>query len=222
MGKTKKPNVILSTCNKCLAETRHDVIAERVQHESEEVQDNGITFDWETRFTMLECRGCGTVSARREVACADLGHRWVEHLPPAISRPLPRWRSDLPDEFSDLIIETYTALHADSRRLALMGARSLVDLFMIKTIGDIGGFKAKMKELVGKGYLANKHKPILDAALDAGHAATHRAHNPSKDDVNTVFDIVENLLQFLVLEEKTQGLKTRTPKREKKNSEGRE
>lgn len=211
---------MLCDCNKCLTETRHDVIAERVQLESEYVQDYGITLEWETRFTMLECRGCGSVSARREVICVDLEKSWVEFLPPAISRPLPRWQPELPDEFSDLIVETYAALHADSRRLALMGARSLVDLFMTKMIGDIGGFQEKMSELVGKGYLADKHKPILEAALDAGHAAAHRAHNPSKDDVNTVFDIVEHLLQFLVLEERTQGLKTRTPKREKKNSAG--
>jgi hypothetical protein len=51
--------------------------------------------------------------------------------------------------------ETYAALHANSKRLALMGARALVDLFMNATIGDIGGFQRKLQKLVEEGYLSS-------------------------------------------------------------------
>jgi hypothetical protein len=91
----------------------------------------------------------------------------VEYYPPPISRQIPRWCYDLPVEFPSLIQETYAALHANSKRLALMGARALVDLFINATIGDIGGFQKKLERLVETGYLSRKNMEILEPALDA-------------------------------------------------------
>jgi hypothetical protein len=126
------------------------------------------------------------------------------------------WIYGLPVDFQALIKEIYTALYANSRCLALMGTRALVDLFMNTTIGDIGGFQRKLDKLVEDGYIGKKNKEILEAALDAGHAATHRAHNPTAEDVNLVFDIVENLIQHLVLKTQSADLKKHTPKRQGK------
>ncbi len=55
---------------------------------------------------------------------------------------------------------------------------------------------------------------ILEAALEAGHAAAHRGHNPTIEDVTLVLDIVENLIQPLALKEKAEELRRRTPTRE--------
>jgi hypothetical protein len=85
------------------------------------------------------------------------------------------------------------------------------------TIGDIGGFTEKSERLVEKGYLSRQGKAVLDAALDAGHAATHRDYTPTSEDIRVVFDIVENLLQAWTLTESAQELTGRTPA--KKGSE---
>ena len=100
-----------------------------------------------------------------------------------------------------------------------MGARSLVDLFMNLTIGDVGGFEQKLDRLVKAGYLSMQNRDILEAALEAGHAVVHRGHKPRTEDVNLVFDIVENMLQMLVLQKESEGLKKRTPKRAQKQGE---
>jgi len=94
-----------------------------------------------------------------------------------------------------------------------MGTRALVDLFINETVGDIGGFHQKLTRLVDDGYLSARNREVLEAALEAGHAAAHRGHNPEAADVNLVVDIVENLLQTLVLKEKAAGLRDNTPKR---------
>lgn len=201
-------------CNQCLGQTRHEVVTTRVLRQSEEVGQDRFTIDWHTTYTMLECRGCGSVTLRRRVVSHDVDVDDTDFYPPPISRQIPRWQYDLPDEFQSLMKEIYAALHANSRRLALMGARALVDLFMNSTIGDIGGFQKKLEKLVEDGYLSSKSKDILEPALDAGHAATHRAHNPTTDDVNLVFDIVENLIQTLAFKEKVEDLKKNTPKRQ--------
>lgn len=194
-------------CNQCLQQTRHEVIATRVVNE---INEEG---SWQVTYTMLQCRGCETIILRRYLLSYDNGVDETDYFPPPISRKIPRWIRDLPVDFQSLIREIYTALHADSRRLALMGTRSLVDLFINATIGDIGGFQKKLEKLVEDGYLGEKNKEILEVALDAGHAATHRAHNPTAEDVNLVFDIVENLIQHLALKKKSADLKKHTPKR---------
>lgn len=200
-------------CNQCLRQTRHDVIAVRVVDESEEVDEGRFSIDWRTTNTILECKGCGAVTLRRRVVSHDLNADDTEFYPPPVSRQSPRWLYDLPDEIESLLKEVYVALHANSRRLALMGARAIVDAFMNVTIGDIGGFQTKLEKLVEDGYLSKRNRETLEAALDAGHAAAHRAHNPSPDDLTLILDIVENLIQPLALKEKIEDLKKNTPKR---------
>ena len=199
-------------CNQCLRQTRHEVVTSRGLRESEEVAPT-VAIDWQTTYTLLECRGCGSMTLRRRLISHDVDVDDTDYYPPPISRQIPRWHYDLPSEFKSLMKEVYAALHANSTRLALMGARALVDLFMNSTIGDIGGFQQKLQKLVNDGYLSSENKEILEPVLDAGHAATHRAHTPTAEDVGLVFDIVENLIQTLLFKEKVEDLKKHIPKR---------
>ena len=219
MGQSQKNKVEWVHCNLCLRRTRHEVVATRTDSEPLEV-DNGSSIDWQTTYTMLECCGCGSVTLRRRDVSCDSGTDDTRFYPPPVSRQIPRWYYDLPNDFQTLMKEIYAALHADSRRLALMGARALIELFMNSTIGEKGTFQQKLERLVGDGYLSSKSKGILEAALDAGHAATHRAYNPTADDVNLVFDIVENLVQTLVLEKNAEKLKKHTPRRQVRKRAG--
>ncbi|MGB5444810.1 MAG: DUF4145 domain-containing protein, partial [Psychromonas sp.] len=75
------------------------------------------------------------------------------------------------------------------------------------------GFAKKLACLKDKGLISEPNKEYLDAALEAGHAAAHRAHKASIAEVNQVIDIVENLLQNYVLKESAENLKTKTPSR---------
>jgi len=97
-----------------------------------------------------------------------------------------------------------------------MGARALIDLFITSQIGDVGGFELKLEQLVAKGFLSEKNRDILQVALEAGHAAAHRGHKPSKEDCERVIDIVENLIQFHVLRESARSLKKSVPARRQK------
>lgn len=111
--------------------------------------------------------------------------------------------------------EIYTALHANSRRLALMGTRALVDLYMCDTVGDAGGFETKLKKLVEDRRVPLEDRKILFAALEAGHAASHRGHNPEVTKLERVLDIVENLLQKVALRSSIEKLNDSVPPRRK-------
>lgn len=97
----------------------------------------------------------------------------------------------------------------------MMGARTIVDMYMNHVVGDIGGFVQKLSQLVKAGHLGKLDKEVLEAALEAGHAASHRGHLPSSADVNHVMDIVENLLQKHALAKSAVALKMKTPPRVK-------
>jgi hypothetical protein len=195
-----------------LHKTKHEAIKARELKVPDEIDGDKVL--WQVFYTMLECRGCGSVTLRRCVFCEDISYDKTDYYPPPISREIPRWSYDLPFVFQSLIKEIYTALHANSKQLALMGTRMLIDLFIKETIGDIGNFQEKLEKLVEDGYLSKKNKRILEVALNAGNAAAHRAHNPTSEDLNLVFDIVENLIQQLTFsKEKIDELKKRTPER---------
>jgi len=143
------------------------------------------------------------------------GHT-IDYYPPITSRPLPKaWLSHLPDEMGDLLLEVYIALSSDCRRLALMGARTLVDLYMTEKLGDIGGFAQKLGQLEAQGFVSKVNREYLEAALEIGHAAAHRGHEPKAAEVEHVMDIVENLLQNYVLEHSAATLRATTPSRRK-------
>lgn len=201
-------------CSQCGHDTKHDVVATRDQHGSDDLGE-GIVISWDTTYDVLECRGCETVTLRKRFWFSEWDHDACEvtFYPPPISRRLPTWRHSLPKEMASLLEETYTALHAGSTRLAMMGARALVDMMMTRAVGDRGGFERKLKLLEEEGYLSSRSREVLEAALEVGHATAHRGHTPSSAEAEQVLDIVENTLQARQLGEAARALSATTSRR---------
>jgi hypothetical protein len=95
-----------------------------------------------------------------------------------------------------------------------MGARTLVDILMLAEVGDVGTFDAKLKALQDKGTVSSRSREVLSVALDAGSAAVHRGYRPSREELDAVMDIVENLLEATYhLSNVAQELRKNIPKR---------
>jgi hypothetical protein len=218
MSNTTKPEKIeYIHCNECKRETKHKQLYEHVHSGSDEINEF-FSFDWRNTYTMLECLGCENVTMK-EIKCnsemfSEDGEE-VYFYPPRTARNLPEWTPELSVDQSSLMEEIYIALHAGCNRIAIMGVRALLDNFMTEKVGDIGGFKVKLDKLQETGFLSEKHRAILDVALEAGNATTHRKFSPDKETVNMVMDIIENLLQTDTFEEKTTDIKKRIPSRNK-------
>ena len=119
-------------------------------------------------------------------------------------------------ELPDLLSEVYSALHANNRRLATMGARTLLDMAIVNSVGDVGNFPNKLEALQQKGLVGKNQREFLEAALEAGNAASHRGHCPTAQRLNDVMDIVESILhQMYVLPHASAKLKKSTPRRKK-------
>ncbi len=121
----------------------------------------------------------------------------------------------MPSEYTALLDEIYIALHADSRRLTVMGARALFDAIIRRNVGDQANFAVGLKALEEKKLISEHNSKVIEAALDVGHASAHRGHKPSNDAVSIVIDIVEHLIHNELLSDDAESLRSSTPKRVK-------
>jgi Domain of unknown function (DUF4145) len=211
-------DIVRSHCNKCGNLNKHSIVASRESIEIEEIDfGNGNYFgiEWKTRYSMLECCGCGDISLKCVTYTENGPPDEIadSYFPPRVSRREPTWFKKLPKEYGTLIREIYSSLHADNRFLSAMGARAIIDLFIFRKVGDCGSFSQGLKTLVDKGYITVRNKGVIESVVEAGHAASHRAHRPTEEQLNSVMDIVESLIQQDLLEESAEKLKKSIPKR---------
>jgi hypothetical protein len=192
-------------------------VHEHRQHDSEDVATD-FSVDWSDYYVMYECGGCQDVVVRRRSYFSEWDHGEFKeaYYPPRIARRLPAWKDQLSDDLIQMLEEVYGALHGDSRSLAMMGARALVDMVILNEVGDVGTFVQKLNALETKGILSAQQREILAAALDVGNAAAHRGHRPQSEHVQHVMEIVENLLHQTTLGSLAKELENATPKRKKK------
>lgn len=135
------------------------------------------------------------------------------YFPARVSRRKPSWSSSAPGAYVGLLGEVYAALHADSRRLAMMGARALIDSVITRSVGEQKTFALGLEELHKQEFIATKERKVIEAAVEAGHAAMHRGHQPTAEDVNVVIDIVERMIHAEILKAQADALKASTPPR---------
>lgn len=225
-----KQNTTKAPCRNCGVWTSHVVLKSKTYKTYDDEDDEEIgMLDGEpgllseTTYEMIECSGCECVTLRETERSCESDEPEVRYFPPPGSRRQPTWGGILfPDlRMHWLLDEVYTALNAHCHWLATMGCRALIDMVMTDLVGDIGGFERKLGALEDKGFIAKHHRDLLTAALETGHAASHRGHRPTTHDLNSVLDIVEMLLhQIYVLPEVAAELKKSTPPRVRGNVPG--
>jgi hypothetical protein len=200
-------------CNECHRKTLHKVLKD-AHDTGSEPYDDGYHISWHIIHEMLECCGCKSVILRKTHHFSEWDYPDVRFFPPPVSRRKPKWFYDIPNELRSLLEEIYNSLNANTTALPLMGARAVLDKVIVNKVGDVGTFAEKLKNLETHGFISQKNREVLDAALDAGSAAAHRGYAPKLADVQTVMDIVENLLQSLyVLDKAAADIKKSTPPR---------
>ena len=83
-------------CNACGHETKHLLLKSRITEGGEVLEDYG-PISWRDTYEMLECRGCESVVMRHSHYFEPSDKTTVNHYPPRVSRPSPRWKFDLPE-----------------------------------------------------------------------------------------------------------------------------
>jgi len=208
-------------CHHCKVETKQTVLFEKGEIITPEV----VLFDeqgkrkesvWtiEARIWKIsECMGCEEINLNVYMRHSPFeDDTLIHHFPTKDFRPFPMWITHLNKDFTELLSEIYFSLNAGNIRLPLMGARTLLDMFIVDKIGDTGTFKNKLQKLVDEKYITNSSRELLDLALEYGNATIHRGYQPTKEEINGVLDIIENILHAEALTDKTKELRKSVPK----------
>lgn len=211
-------------CSRCLRKTNHTILIERNAENEDYLDDAGhVIASSGVVWALYECLGCGNIVLRRRFWHTDMErgesetescyNRWY---PPLISRRTPDWHKELLDAESRLISEIYVALHAKAMSLATMGIRALLDMYMVRKVGDVGSFNQKLETLKELGYISAAQAVQIEPALNAGHAASHRGYSPPEETVGFALDVVELLLHQDILGSKSAQVGAGIPQRSKR------
>jgi len=119
------------------------------------------------------------------------------------------------DEFlNSILLEVYVALQNHAPALAAMGVRALIELLMIRKVGDQGAFGRNLDEFRNQGFISTAEAENLKAVLEVGSAAIHRGYIPKRESAVVVVDIAEALLKRLYIDPaKVASIKEATPPR---------
>lgn len=191
---------IKAHCNNCGPDRNHEVLfRKKTTWEIEDVGLNGGD-----NYSMIRCQGCDNVHLKHDAwNSEDYGPAGPDYrtnyYPPAVFRREPQWLSDLTIDHSaieTLLAEIYSALQNDSRRLAVMGIRALLEYIMIEQVGDTGSIGGNITTFIKAGHVAPKAEAIFrDHLIESGHAAMHRNYNPSPSDLLTLLELTESIIE---------------------------
>lgn len=201
-------------CNICFGEKNHSLVhTEKTTWDKEDAGIGGCE-----KYEMLKCGGCDSVILRHTSSFSEDPEPTVRFYPPAMFRKEPDWVVYLLGGKTRvarrLLKEIYIGIQNDSKMLATMGVRALMEYVMIDSVGDKGSFSNNLAEFTDRGFISKQQRTILEAVLEAGHATIHRSYQPSDDDLQTCVDIAEVVLQNVYVHPaKAAKLKERVPKR---------
>lgn len=211
-------------CNSCGQETAHAVLHKEVRHWSEEVSPQNEIYG-DDEYRLITCAGCDAVSLEH---LSTFSENWdpetgepiatKTYFPPRTFRLLPPWTQSepVPDYVASLLKEIYAAVQNRLPSIAMMGIRALLEAIMINKVRDQGTFGENLKAFEARGFISAAQRKMLDAALDAGHAAMHRRYVPKDDALIACMDVAEHVVQSVyVLPATTKSLKSAVPKRRK-------
>lgn len=88
-------------------------------------------------YRLYECCGCHNVVMRKMPWCTEIlpdeyTDEDISWYPALVNRNLPKWHQRLPGIEQKLLKEIFTAYHSDSQTLALMGLRTILDMFIVR------------------------------------------------------------------------------------------
>lgn len=205
MAMDELTETIKAHCNSCGPWITHRVL-KKVETREDDEEAGWVAGN---TYQLIQCGGCERIHLKhdswnnQEVVDDGRPQEKVVYYPPATARREPSWLNDWmgpffmgPQEWiGELLREIYSALHNDSRTLAAMGIRALLEQIMIEQVEDQGTIGKNVAAFIAAGHIAPKSEQIFrDHLIESGHAAMHRRYKPERDDLMTLLDITEGLI----------------------------
>lgn len=214
--------VFKTHCFNCDKETNQDILFKDHEIGPREIvwrneQGDESKSVWEVVaniWSLSKCRGCEKINFKHILRNSpDRETDQVFHFPRKPIRQVPNWVIKLPMRYVEILQEVYFSINERLFILSLTGIRTLLDIYIVSKIGDVGTFKQKINRLVTENVITATKATVLEAAIEAGNASAHRGYKPDKETLFQILDIVENLLQSEIVDRNVSQIKQKTPPR---------
>jgi len=213
---------IKTYCCKCESETNQKVLFDDMELGPQEIVGRNEQGDESQSvwivvahiWTLSKCLGCDKINLKHILRSSpDKEYDKIFYLPRKPIREVPSWVMKLPIKYLEILREVYSSVNEELYILSLTGIRTVLDIFIVSKIGDVGSFKEKIEKLVKNGVITASKANVLEVAIDAGNASAHRGYKPDKETLFQIFDIVENLLHSEIVDRPIDQIKQKTPPR---------
>ena len=229
------PDKIKAHCRYCGPSRNAEVVSRHVEtQDDDEMESCGIIDD----YRILRCGGCSGVYVQRINFFAfyddikfdqrtgeysNVDDMEIEYWPAPSRREPPVWLLKIDDHvIRSLMDEIYSALDADLRTVGIMGIRAVLDrTFELAGADPTQGFAEKLTALEKLGVISRTEKELLLIITDAGSAASHRGWKPEAEELDSILDATQALLQRIaLLGTAAKKMGERMPPRPKRSKDG--
>lgn len=219
MGKTELNksvgDILQVICLTCKNRNRHKVMASIDQDGKEALGYDDWIF-WKSKYQIIECQGCGTISFRIEHSNSEdideFGHSVTELIYP--KRTTETWNVkvffNVPHNLDRIYNETIDCYNNENLTLCGAGVRALVEGLCNENRivdGEIESTKrdgSKVKKradnlqgringLAEKGKLTKENVEILHEHRFLGNTAIHDLSAPTKEELSLAITIIEHV-----------------------------
>lgn len=195
ISKNERRRIVCKTCNK---ETWHQVLCQaNATDHNEDIQV------WENYY-ILQCAGCDDISFEKTSSDTEdydydedgnmiLNERKNVYPSRLSGRSEIRKAYDIPSGIYKVYRETHSALCNQLYVLAGIGIRAIIEAICMdrKVTGNL---EKKIDALASNGDVTVTGAQILHSLRFMGNMAAHKAKAHTEQELNTAFDVVENLL----------------------------
>ncbi|PLY10036.1 MAG: hypothetical protein C0626_07090 [Arcobacter sp.] len=207
-------------CHHCDGDTNQEIVFKETEFDTQEVFFESLKGEprWvveQREWEITKCLGCDYLNLDIETIHVGNKNTGTQKIPGGSIRKVPSWIFGLDRKYIEILAEVYSAFNRGLFRLTLMGFRTVIDMYLVEKVGDKGSFVSKLKALEQQGLISSTQKKLLDVAVDAGNASSHRGYSPSEQTLQSIADIIEHLLNATILEKRIEEISSATPPRPK-------
>ncbi len=213
MGKKTKNEIVWSDCSACRRSNKHSVLGYK------SVETPVDTYADETKYYLVECNGCGSVSYREEYHDYEQGqyfgpeiddyeHPITVNIYPGYSDIETRLDNmrELPDIVIGIYKETLSAIGAKLFILAGFGLRGLIEAICIdKGIKDIkkdDSLLDQIEKMYSEGLIAEVDKERLHGIRFLGNDSAHELKKVREGSALIALKIIDHILSSIYLVDK--------------------
>lgn len=201
-------------CSKCKQDTRHTVIAQK------DDLFNSPEYNSITRYMIVACKGCDTISFRKEFEDEDSFYQideneWeldtdIDNYPAVLEKGIGDLDAayKLPDPVKKIYEDTLNAIANKRYTLAGIGLRATVEAICLKENIKGKNLEQKIKNMATGGIISKEDASRLQAIRFLGNDAAHDIKTPKKEQVYTALKIIAHLIEsrYILSEEIRQEL----------------